>query len=125
LLTSSKNTISRLLFSFLFIYLLIGLLDFSGYSCFSNKHHKLIVSFSKHDTDAATQSNSTTFFIEEEDLKENELKKNCSSFSFFATHFFSTLTFEKFNSTHQDEFLFSRFLIPIKQLLRLNCILRI
>jgi len=125
LFASLKNTINCLIFGFLFFYILVGSLDFSGNLCFSNKHHKLSVSVSKDESGSSALTDLTTFFIEEEDIKENELKKNCTSFSFLATQLFSSLSFENVNLTQQIDVTNFRFFIPTKELLQLNCILRI
>lgn len=123
--TSTKNTIIRLLFGFLFFYLLIGLLDFTGNSCFSNNHHNLTVSVTKSETDATAQSILTSFFIEEEDIKENEFKKNGASPFIFVTRFITSISFENVKFFTLNQFSLSRFVINSCKLFQLNCILRI
>jgi hypothetical protein len=101
------------------------LLDFTGNSCFSNNHHKLTVSIAKSETDATAQSILTTFFIEEEDIKENEFKKNCASPFIFISHFITSITFENVKLFTLNQFSLSRFVINSNKLFQLNCILRI
>lgn len=123
--TSAKNTISRLFFGFLFIYLLVGSLDFTGNSCFSNKHHKLNLSYSSNDTNSLNDFCLTNFIIEEEDVKENEFKKNCSWLTVILTNFINVLNFDFFKTNLLCEFLCNKSHIPLKKLLQLNCTLRI
>ncbi len=113
------------MFGLFFVYSIIVSLDFTGNSCFSTQYHKLTLSVKNNDTKNSSFVFESNYFIEEEDVKENEFKKNCSWLSVVLTNVINVLNFDFFKTNLLCGFSCNKSHIPLKKLLQLNCTLRI
>jgi hypothetical protein len=125
LFSKDKYIFSTFLFGLFFVYSIIVSLDFTGNSCFSTQYHKLTLSVKNNDTKNSSFVFESNYFIEEEDVKENEFKKNCSWLSVVLTNVINVLNFDFFKTNLLCGFSCNKSHIPLKKLLQLNCTLRI
>jgi hypothetical protein len=125
LFSKNKPLFSTFLFGLFFVYSIIVSLDFTGNSCFSTQYHKLTLSVKNNDTKNSSFVFESNYFIEEEDVNENELKKNSSLLSVFVCACVLILVINFKDRSSLLKFFDFYHSTTLKKILQLNCILRI